>query len=84
MADERSRERIETTLLELLTAIQEVSASEDEAFRVLESMRAQGRIGSVGGPPTRAVSATRALPQAGRVAASVGASRSFGNHVRSA
>ena len=40
---------VETTLLELLTVIDEVVETEEEAFAVLESMLAEGRISVVGG-----------------------------------
>ena len=40
---------VETTLLELVTVIDEVVETEEEAFAVLESMLAEGRISVVGG-----------------------------------
>jgi hypothetical protein len=42
-----SAETVETTLLELLEAIHEVASDDDEAFSVLESMLAGGRIAVV-------------------------------------
>jgi hypothetical protein len=44
MLDGPRSERIETTLLELLEAIQEAASDDDEAFAVFEYMLARNRI----------------------------------------
>ncbi len=44
MQEITTRQPIETTLWELANAINEVTASEDESFAVLEAMLAEGRI----------------------------------------
>jgi hypothetical protein len=48
--ESRSNEYVETTLLELLTAIDEVVATQDEAFAVLESLLSEGRISLIDQP----------------------------------
>lgn len=50
--ESQSHEYVETTLLELLTAIDRVVETDDEAFAVLESMLAEGRISLRCPPPS--------------------------------
>lgn len=54
MLDDASSETMETTLLDLLEAIHEVTSDDDEAFAVLESMLERGRITVVAAQPARA------------------------------
>jgi hypothetical protein len=51
MHEATDRQPIETTLWELSNAIHEVASSEDEAFAVLETMLAEGRISVLSAAP---------------------------------
>lgn len=84
MAEDRRHDCIETTFVELLTVIQEVSATDDEACAMFEYMLATGRIGIVGVPTAGAASPTPAVLRKRREAARVVACEPFPTPARSA
>jgi len=54
MYEAANQQTIETTLSELVSAVHEVTNSEDEAFAVLDRMLAEGRISVLSTAPARA------------------------------
>ena len=53
MSDGERHEYLETTLSALLLAIDEVAETQDDAFAVLETMLAEGRVALVADPAAR-------------------------------